>query len=274
MFGFFKRQEAPPQIPGNPGEGTEISVAFAGEMGNWNEEANVVKMTADILKQHGHRVQRKKSWLVHSDTGYILQPLLADFQMGDNGLQTTTTIQINHPTLVPDGIFEYQHSFGDSLTESLQQGIDQWAQTDFVALVEATLPEPEHCSAMEMELPAENGSSGLRRRAILGPVMHFAEERAPVADDEEHPFCPCCLLTQSFEAFKDLMTADRFYALRLYAARYPDGNTEADCRVNGEDFDQGEAALIQYARRWAPAGVEFRKQYVILQTLGSQSDSG
>ena len=52
---------------------------------------------------------------------------------------------------------------------------------------------------------------------------------------EEHPFCPCCLLTRSFEAFRGFMEGDGFYCLRLFAARDTEGVPQADCRVNGED---------------------------------------
>jgi hypothetical protein len=56
---------------------------------------------------------------------------------------------------------------------------------------------------------------------------------------DEHSFCPCCLLTRSFEAFKALFEGERFHALRLYAARDLDGLAQADCRVNGERLSRG-----------------------------------
>jgi hypothetical protein len=45
------------------------------------------------------------------------------------GVRTVTTIQVNHPQLVPEGVFEYQHSTGDSTAESILKGFEEWAQT-------------------------------------------------------------------------------------------------------------------------------------------------
>jgi hypothetical protein len=53
--------------------------------------------------------------------------------------------------------------------------------------------------------------------------------------------------------------------VRLFAMRGADGAAEADCRLNGEDWEAGKAALIKYVESWPDLGVEFRKQYVIIQ---------
>jgi hypothetical protein len=37
--------------------------------------------------------------------------------------------------------------------------------------------------------------------------------------------------------------------------------------VNGEDFEPGRAALAKWVEKWPSRGFEFRKQYVILQTV-------
>jgi hypothetical protein len=41
--------------------------------------------------------------------------------------------------------------------------------------------------------------------------------------------------------------------------------------VNGEDWEKGAQALREYAKTWPPAGYEFRKQYVVLQTLANDA---
>jgi hypothetical protein len=53
--------------------------------------------------------------------------------------------------------------------------------------------------------------------------------------------------------------------VRLFAARNEDGSPEADCRVNGEGWEEGKRALMEYARSWPDRGMEFRKQYIFLQ---------
>jgi hypothetical protein len=75
------------------------------------------------------------------------------------------------------------------------------------------------------------------------------------------------LLTNSFETFRDLIESSGFYGLRLLAMRDERGNPQADCRVNGTDWDKGAEALRTYVATWPAAGFEMRKQYVVLQTI-------
>ena len=106
-----------------------------------------------------------------------------------------------------------------------------------------------------MEFPG-----GQRRRVIFGPVAHHVEHpevhEAAMAcptdeDNDEHPFCPCCLFTRSIKAFQPLVESDDFFALRMFAARNEDGSVDADCRVNGHDNKKGMTALQRYAKTLA-----------------------
>jgi Family of unknown function (DUF6348) len=287
MFGFRKKA-VPKLLPSNPGTGVSGNVAFSNAERTWNEHYNLVTMAASVLGEHGHRVQSEESWLVQPESGFILLPQLVQLQpLEKGGVRTTTTIQTHHPALVPDGVFEYQHSTGDNVEDSIRKGFDQWAQTDLVALLEALRPEPKTCTTLKLDFPERDGKPAYSRRAVLGPVAHFVqnpqiyEERKIDAEPkttqsgedvqgeqcERHAFCPCCLLTNSWEAFKELIEGGSFYGLRLFAARDVEGAPQADCRVNGNDWKRGAEALRKYAATWPEAGYEFRKQYVVLQTI-------
>jgi hypothetical protein len=180
-------------------------------------------------------------------------------------VHTVSTVQVNHPTLAPAGVFEYQHSGGETLNESVAEGLAQWVKMDFVVLVDALRPKPGTCSAMEMSFPAKEGLPARKRRAVLGPVYH-ARNSGERTEPEEHPFCPCCLLTNSFEAFKDLVMGYDVHFLRLFAMR-EHGEVGADCRVDGHDFEPGAEALRAYARTWPGGGFEVRKQLVVVQSV-------
>jgi hypothetical protein len=133
----------------------------------------------------------------------------------------------------------------------------------------------------EMAFPAKDGAPARVRRAILGPVMHYmaspsahiegssAPANALAQEDagDAHAFCPCCLLTKSFEAFRELIVGDGFHGLRLYAMRGAEGTAQADCRVNGDDWEKGAQALREYVKTWPDAGFEFRKQYVVVHSV-------
>ena len=259
-------QSPPRRLKSNPGIGFEGNIAFARGEKTWTESFNAVELAAAVLIGQGYSVQSKHSWLEHEASGYILLPQLVELQpFDDGGVRTVTTIQIHHPTLVPDGIFEYQHSTGDTTAESISKGFEQWAQMDFVPLLEALQPKLESCTSLQVTVPANDSKPARLRRVVLGPVMHYRNQ--PPLSDDEHPFCPCCLITNSFEPFRDLIETDGFYGVRLFAARVEDGSAEADCRVNGEDWEKGMQALRKYAATWPEAGYEFRKQYVVMQTL-------
>jgi hypothetical protein len=134
-----------------------------------------------------------------------------------------------------------------------------------VTLLDALKAEPEHCTTMVMTVPARDGKPERTRRAVLGPCTHFAA--TPPGASDEHPFCPCCLLTNSFETFEELFEADAFYGLRLLALRNGEGQPAADCRINGDDWEKGAQALRNYVGTWPHGGFEMRKQYVVLQTV-------
>jgi hypothetical protein len=41
--------------------------------------------------------------------------------------------------------------------------------------------------------------------------------------------------------------------------------------VNGVDWPAGAAELVKYAREWPDRGLEYRKQYVCIQTRAASS---
>ena len=261
----------PPLNKGNPGRGVRGKVAFSAGDRSWTETIDVIDLAARVLEGRNVAVNRRETWLELPESGFVILPQIVGFEvLQRGGVRTTTTIQVHHPALTPDGVFEYQHSWGDTVAESLSKGFDQWAQVDLVAFQDALLPKPATCLTMEMSFPEKEGKPAYWRRAVLSPVAHFrANPPAPGPDApaEEHPFCACCFLTNTFLAFKGLIEADGFFALRLFGARDPDGSPQADCRVNGEDWPPGAKAVRAYVQTWPGSGYEFRKQYVLLQTI-------
>ena len=257
----------------NRGIGVEAKIALSSGERNWTEEVRVVHLAAEAFRREGHVVAVEETWLRHVETEFAISPqLVAMTPLNDGGVQTATTIQVNHPTLTPDGVFEYQHSTGNSVADSVAKGFDQWLRTDFPPLLDALRPAPTVCAAMEMSFPVAAGVTRCRR-AVFGPITHFMQHppAEPSTANEDHPFCPCCLLTKSFEAFRDLIEGEGFHGVRLFAARDEHGEPQADCRVDGEDWEKGAEALREYARTWPAAGHEFRKQYVVLRNISKLS---
>src|SRR5215510_2708506 len=208
--------------------------------GGGDPPPDLVQLTAGVMEQRGYAVANHGTWLEHRDSSIALRPHVVDFHDHSTGrVKSTSTMTVSHPDLIPDGIFEYQHAVGATLNEALCSGFDQWLRIDFVVLLDALRDQPETCSAVEFKWERGNRPDR-KRRALLGPTGHMVEHGEPARDDIEHPFCPCCL--------------------------------QADCRINGEDFAAGRRALCDYVKIWPQAGVEMRKQYVVLQAMESPVD--
>ena len=186
------------------------------------------------------------------ESGLIIRPRLVEVIPLKQGIRTVVTVAIGHPEIGPNGIFEYQHSTGENLEDSIRKGFDQWIQLDLITLLDALHPKPESCTMMEMTFPEGDGKAARSRRAVLGPVGHLCAKppaepnRARAADqdddspsDDDHPFCMCCFLTNTFAAFKEMIEGDGFFGIRFFASRDADGTPQADCRVNGEDWEPG-----------------------------------
>ncbi len=287
MFAFFRKlfssNPSPPSRPEQPEQSdaatsaptdakpTEFvrgSIDFSRGDRSWTETFDVVESMVRVLTQRGYFTTREGDAVRLDTSDLVVTPVMVSFQPLDDengGSRTTTITTVRHAAFGDAHVFEFQHSTGASVTESIDAGFDQWAQIDLVVLLDALLDKPEHCTAMEMSFPATADTPARHRRVILGPTGHLAQH-PPESTDEEHPFCPCCLLTRSIDAFKPLIEQDAFFAVRLFAMRDPNDEAAADCRVNGEDYELGKKGLINYVKTWPGFGMEFRKQYIVIQS--------
>ncbi|QIL83064.1 hypothetical protein G7047_26325 [Diaphorobacter sp. HDW4A] len=196
--------------------------------------------------------------------GLRLEPFLMACEEAPEGrVHSTTVVEASHPSLFPNPLFEYQHSNGSSQRDALSKGFASWASMDLVTLIDACQTTPQSCSALEIAYGSSAGGEVYRRQVLLGPMEHY-QQHAP-RWSEDHEFCPCCLFTNSMQAFSRLLQSHDILGVRLYASRDPDGQCEADCRVNGHDFAAAVPLLCAYANLWPEAGMEYRKQYVVIR---------
>lgn len=160
MFRFGKKA-APKLLSSNPGIGIRGEVGFSNAEKSQSEHYDLLALLVSVLRERAHVVQSEESWLVLQDSGFILLPQLVHLQPLDKGgVRITTTIQTHHPTLVAHGVFEYQHSTGNSVQDSARKGFDLWAQTDLVALLDALKSNPKTCTTLQMTFPAKGRQPG------------------------------------------------------------------------------------------------------------------
>jgi hypothetical protein len=253
----------------NPGVLPRGEVQISGAVSR-REAFDAVAALERALARRGQQAIRDGDALQLEDAQLTLLALVAKVEARpDGGASTATTVEVFHPCRFPGGAFEYQHSTGKTVDESIEAGFDQWAQVDLAPLLDSLVAKPRVCPTLVMEFPANANEPPRRRRVVLGPVRCM-QQRPRAADGEgqcHEPCCPCCLITNSLRAFDDLLRSDATFAIRLFAARAADGSASADCRVNGRDHEAGMSALREYARRWPDAGIEYRKQYAVVHTL-------
>lgn len=205
------------------------------------------------------------------DSGLRLSPHAIGADPRENGgWQISSVIEARHPALFADGLFEYQHAAGDSQEEATLSGFENWVRVGLATLQAAIgADDAPELQMLTLRYGAEETGTPLARAVVLGPLAHYRSEPANDAaacSEDDHGSCPCCLFTQSVDAFNELLKTRQFLGIRLFASRDADGQCEADCRVNGHDFPAALPLLRAYAARWPQAGLEFRKQYVVVRT--------
>ena len=205
------------------------------------------------------------------DSGLRLSPHAIGADPRENGgWQISSVIEARHPALFADGLFEYQHAAGDSQEEATLSGFENWVRVDLATLQAAIgADDAPELQMLTLRYGSEETGTPLARAVVLGPLAHYRSEPANDAaacSEDDHGSCPCCLFTQSVDAFNELLKTRQFLGIRLFASRDADGQCEADCRVNGHDFPAALSLLRAYAARWPQAGLEFRKQYVVVRT--------
>lgn len=200
-------------------------------------------------------------------------------EQADGSWRTSTVVEVYHP-LINDVLFEYQHAAGNSQLASLQSGFKSWARMDLAALLDAVGDELKYPS-LGISYTDDKSGAEYSRQVVLGPMSHYQEHTPEQAEariscdaegeedkegpDDDHDFCPCCLFTNSMEAFDGALKSQEFLGVRLFASRDKDGEVSADCRINGHDFAAALPYLTAYAQSWPQAGFELRKQYVVIR---------
>ncbi len=240
----------------NPGIGTKGKCTFSNDENEWIEEFDLIALLTQVLSEKEIDFEFNDEIVVAD--GICFKPGIVEIiPLEPKGVRTVTTIEYSHDVSNIHGIFEYQHATGDDLSHSLKKGFEYWVDTDFYVITEALTGKFGTCNKLLIENP-----DGLKKVILLGNPMRLTQSTH--LDDPEHPFCPCCLFTNSFTAFDNLFRNTGFYALRLLVSKDVEGNISADCRLNGIDYELGVAALCEYGKKWPNNLFDMRKQYVIL----------
>ena len=294
LKGIFKRREE--KNTDNETETSErkIQIKYGSEKIEWdileNNPGYITSVTAHdnsefyfayilygILEEKGLDVEllngkyENDKWIHVKDNGYYLLPLLINFSHDeDSGFKMYATIQVHHKEIFPDGIFEYVYPQEQAvdLVDGLFDLFRTWVDLDWETLTDCLNLKNSKYMSVEIEL------KDVVKHIFYGSVLSYPNvdseklkakgiDPDPYIDD----FCPCCLFTNSMEAFDDqIKDTEKNYAIRLFAMKDANGKIKADCRINGEEYPQAEEYLKKYASTWKDCDIiKFRKQYVIIR---------
>jgi hypothetical protein len=240
----------------NPGHGHLLTVAFSNPQRSWDEKVDLVEVLAKVVEADLGPCVREND-RIRASNGLVLVPKFVGVQPMENGAGTgaSTVVEVSHPTCFPNGIFEWQHSSGSTLLAAVTSGFEQWAQIDLRALRNALLESDLDLTFIRFDKPLWG-----MRRLVLSPVMGVFVPDSAALPGEHASGCPCCMLVRCLGAFEGFINSRETFGIRMYAARYPDGQLAVDCRVNGADYQAGAEALRTYAATWQGTQLLMRKQ--------------
>lgn len=228
--------------------------------GRWEEAFDLCAQLQAALVSGGYAVLRQEDWLQLPAADLLLHPELLEVSPQDEGgLNTGTAVTVAHPRHLPGGLYECQRALGENLATAVASGFEGWVLLDLPPLLQA-VTGAGRLPVLELRSPDHPAA----REAVLGGVFHHASLPAPVP--EAHPFCPCCLLTNTQDAFATEFAGDAFLGIHLFALRDQSGQIRTECRINGVDCAAGAGALARYACQWPDRGFEVRKQYVVVHS--------
>lgn len=215
-------------------------------------------------------------WIHVKDNGYSLLPALINFYSDENNeIKISATVQIHHKEVFPNGIFEYVYPQKkvENVIGGLFELFETWVNLDWRTLCDCLKFEKSEFMSMRIDLNKEKTQA---KHVFYGPVLSYpnidvedAKAKGIDVDPYIDEFCPCCLFTNSMEAFvKQIKDTNQNYAIRLFAMKDPNGEVDADCRINGEEYPQAEEYLKKYAKTWKDCDIiKMRKQYVIIKNV-------
>jgi len=251
----------PQKPPGHKGSGPRGKVELIKNGKPGEEDFNLNILLADILRSKGIKSVLRNDWLILANKLMLRPEIVEVVSLKTGGFSTLTTLAVAHERLLPNSLFEYQQGVFKQLKATLGAGLAQWVTQDLPVFMEALSGDLKTCMAMDLEVYK---NPLFVRRALLGPINHRYSQNNPIK--EEHPFCQCCLLSNTYKIFEPLLTQAKTIGLHMAVYRDTKGQVQAECRINGIDWPPGADALKLYGQTWPDRGEELRRQYVLFYT--------
>jgi hypothetical protein len=167
---------------------------------------------------------------------------------------------LDSATLFQGTAREYSYAVGLDDDEAALNTLKKWIEFDLPVLTEAFSGELRQCQRWDFEPNEDNGMATIagKWQIYVGPLWYMAGEEGA------QPCCNACLLVMCLPILLPIITATpTSCAVKIVASKDGNGETAADCRLNGEDLPDAIRAIAEAAKAWPQMpGTQLRRQYV------------
>ena len=204
MFSWFRKAPRPPRPAAeNPGRGHTVRVAFANAQKSWEEKDDLAASLATTLNALGHEATVKRR------LGGTRRRILVGAAGRERRAHGRRRREYRHhdPDVARGAhaqrIFEFQHSSGTDVRDSFAKA--SRAGRSSICRCSSMRCEQSPRRAWSWKWQGQESKSLLAqdRRLVFGPTLQMAQKPETSAP-AEHDFCPCCLFTNSIDAFDEL----------------------------------------------------------------------
>jgi hypothetical protein len=163
------------------------------------------------------------------------------------------------------GISVFQLGFGLTEFDAACDASYQWCLGVYPALLNY-IAEPEHCCEVEtarmIVRDAESGEE-FGWTIHLPPILSRAYGEAELPEKLEQQDVFHAL----FETIHPYAAHNQLLWLECFAARVSDSKVSATCRLNNDDWEEGQDALLQWALSWPPfgKGILSHRQFLLFE---------
>jgi uncharacterized protein (DUF2267 family) len=149
------------------------------------------------------------------------------------------------------GIQVLAAGFGDTPVQAFAEAAFQWTTGVFTTVRHWLQPEHHTCFAKDfhMLVRSDDSREDFAWRVHVGPVLSRAwgdEKGAPSFDTND-------VVSVLFDHIHPNAAHRTLFWIEAYVVRYADGTVNSTCRLQNQEWNEGEEALKQWASTWRVA---------------------
>lgn len=241
LFDFFKKKPVQVKAPVQT-EPTQIEV-----------HTYLIEQLQKKLENKGCVVERSTQYLALLVNGE-LEITTAVMEGSYHSLLIHMLVYTIHKDYFPQGIEASLAGMGQSMEDKVASAIDNYLDTIFPPII-ASLTE---CPQAEKGFTSQMHGRQIRWFPHLGEMVYQGPWTTVVPDNFLY------LLLR--EKMKDQLPDQKINWLKVYLSRLPGGEIVGECLLNNEVWEEGFAALSEFAEVWEKKG-EFlaQKQFMMFR---------